>query len=196
MTTSFAHKARSTSVFKVLNGPRRELCLSLGIKLLNFAAYTVTNLTLTLWLSHEFGLSDPRSLAIVFSWGLTMTIITVLSGPLTDAIGVRRAFFLGIWVCLFARAVMIFCAKPLIALGIGLFSLAIGEALGTPALVASIRQFSTASQRSTSFSISYVLMSVGSFIAAYLFDWVRKHLGEHGHFRGCIVRYRLIESFS
>ena len=167
--------------FTVLKGAARELWLTFAMKLLNFAAYAVTNFTITLWLSHEFGYSDQQALAIVFSWGVSMTVVTLLVGPLTDAIGLRRTFFLGVWVCVLARLIMVFSNTPWIALSFGLFPLAVGEALGTPVLVAAVRKFSTTQQRSISFSLSYMLLNVGSFVAVYLFDWVRQHLGEHGH---------------
>ena len=167
--------------FTVLHGAARELWITFFVKLLNFAAYAVTNLTLKRWLSVEFGYSDQQALGIVAAWSLTMTVVTLLVGALTDAIGLRKAFFLGAWVCIAARAVMVFSTAPWIALAFGLFPLAIGEALGTPVLVAAVRKYSTTRQRSISFSASYMMMNVGSFAAAFLFDWVRQGLGERGH---------------
>ena len=54
--------------FMVLNGAARELWLSFAIKLLNFAAYAVTNLTLKRWLSTEFGYSDVDAIHLVLAW--------------------------------------------------------------------------------------------------------------------------------
>ena len=167
--------------FTVLHGAARELWVTFFVKLLNFAAYAVTNLTLKRWLSTEFGYSDQQALGIVAAWSLTMTVVTLLVGALTDAIGLRKAFFLGVWVCLVARGVMVFATVPWFALAFGLFPLALGEALGTPVLVAAVRKYSTTRQRSISFSASYMMMNVGSFAAAFLFDWVRQGLGERGH---------------
>ena len=166
--------------FTVLLGAARELWLTFAVKLLSYAAYAVTNLTLKLWLSSEFHYSDQQALAIVTAWAVGMTVVTLLVGALTDAIGLRRAFFLGIWVCIAARAVMVFCTVPWAALAFGLFPLAAGEALGTPVLIAAVRKFSTTRQRSISFSAAYMIMNIGSLAAAYLFDWVRQGLGEHG----------------
>jgi MFS family permease len=167
--------------FTVLNGAARELWLTFAMKFLNFAAYMVTNLTLKRWLSTEFHYSDQQALGIVAAWSVTMTVVTLLVGALTDAIGMRKAFFFGVWVCLGARLAMVFSTAPWMALTFGLFPLAVGEALGTPVLVAAVRKFSTTRQRSISFSVSYMVMNVGSFAAAYLFDFVRQGLGERGH---------------
>jgi MFS family permease len=167
--------------FTVLNGAARELWLVFVLKLLNFAAYSVTNSTLKLWLSSEFGYTDQQAFHTVATWAISMTVVTLLVGSLTDAIGLRKAFFLGIWVCVVARVVMVFATVPWIALTFGLFPLAVGEALGTPVLVAATRKYSTTRQRSISFSLVYMMLNVGSLAASFLFDWVRQGLGEHGH---------------
>lgn len=167
--------------FTVLNGAARELWLTFAVKLLNFAAYAVTNLALKRWLSADFGYSDQQALGLVAVWSLSMTVVTLLVGALTDAIGLRKTFFIGIWICLVARAVMVFSSTPWFAIAFGLFPLAVGEALGTPALVAAVRKFSTTRQRSIAFSASYMMVNVGSLLAAFIFDWVRQGLGERGH---------------
>ncbi len=167
--------------FTVLNGAARELWLAFALKLVNFAAYAVTNLTLKRWLSTEFGYSDQQALGLVAAWSITMTIVTLLVGALTDAVGLRKTFFLGVWICILARAVMVFAPTPWFAIAFGLFPLAIGEALGTPVLVAAVRKFSTTPQRSIAFSASYMMVNLGSLAAAFIFDWVRQGLGESGH---------------
>lgn len=168
--------------FTVLQGASRELWLVFILKFLNFAAYAVTNSTIVLWLSSQFHFDDKQASYTVMAWSITMTVTTVLVGSFTDAVGLRRTFFLGVWVCIFARAVMVFANVKWLALGFGLFPLAIGEALGTPVLVASVRCFSTTRQRSMSFSVLYAMGNVGSMCAGFLFDSLRRGLGEHGHY--------------
>jgi MFS family permease len=168
--------------FTVLQGAARELWLTFAVKFLAVAAYAVTNLTLKLWLSSEFGYSDQQALALVLGWSLTMTVVTLLVGSLTDALGLRRTFFLGVWVCLFARLVMALATNRWLALLGGLLPLAVGEALGTPVMVAAVRKYSNTPQRSISFSVFYLMMNVGFLVAGYLFDFVRRGLGEHGQF--------------
>jgi len=166
--------------FTVLKGAMRELWVSFIIKVLAIAAYQVMNMSLVPWLLRDFGYSEQEALGLVLTWSILMTVFTVLVGSLTDAIGLRRTFLLGVLVCLFARSVMTFTTVKWLALAGGLFPLAIGEALGTPVLVAAIRRYSTTDQRSISFSLFYVLMNVGFLIAAYIFDYVRWGLGKDG----------------
>lgn len=160
--------------FTVLRGAQRNLWLTFLIKFLIYTAYSITNKTVVLWLSKDLGFSDQAAGALVgWVWAPTMTVFTLLAGSLTDAIGLRRTFFLGVAICTFARSVMILTTGPTLALVCGLLPLAIGEALGTPVLLAATRVYSTTAQRSIAFSIIYALMNVGYFVAGYVFDFIR-----------------------
>ena len=171
------------SKFTVLKGAQRELWLTFAIKLLIILAYSVTNKTLIFWLSSDLGFNDQHASQLVgWVWAPAMTVFTLLAGSFTDAFGLRRTFFLGVFICLFARAVMAFSTIPWLSLGGGLLPLAIGEALGTPVLIAATRRYSTIRQRSIAFSIIYSVMNIGYLIAGFTYDWVRQTLGEHGQF--------------
>ena len=170
--------------FTVLKGAQRELWLMFLIKFLIYTAYSVTNKTLVLWLSKDLGFSDPAASELVgWIWAPAMTVFTLLAGSLTDAIGLRRTFFLGVTICTMARTVMVFTKIPSLALVCGLLPLAIGEALGTPVLLAATRRYSTVKQRSISFSIIYMIMNVGYLAAGYIFDYIRQ-LDLHPNFFG------------
>jgi MFS family permease len=171
---------RFLAKFTVLRGAPRELWLTFAIKFLGVTAYKVTNLTLVLWLSFDFGYSDQKALGLVAAWALSMTVFTLLVGSLTDAIGLRKTFFLGVWLCLAARAVMAFTTVKWLAVAGGLVPLAMGEALGTPVLIAAVRRYSNTRQRSVSFSLLYTIMNVGFLLASFIFDYIRQGLGEHG----------------
>src|SRR5213596_4031544 len=161
--------------FTVLKGAQRELWLTFLIKFFIYTAYSVTNKTMVLWLSHDLGFSDQASGAIVgWVWAPAMTVFTLLAGSITDAIGLRRTFFLGVAICTVARSVMVATTIPSLALACGVLPLAVGEALGTPVLLAATRRYSTVAQRSISFSIIYMIMNVGYFAAGWIFDYVRQ----------------------
>ena len=91
--------ARFLGKFMVLRGAARELWITFVVKLLVIAAYALTNSTLVLWLSSDLGYSDQKALAMVAFWSLSMTVVTLLVGPLTDALGLRKTFFLGVGIC-------------------------------------------------------------------------------------------------
>jgi MFS family permease len=166
--------------FTVLKGAQRELWLTFLLKFLIYVAYSVTNKTMVLWLSRDLGFSDQAAGAIVgWGWAPAMTVFTLLAGSLTDAIGLKRTFYLGVAICTVARTVMVTTTVPWLALSCGVLPLAIGEALGTPVLLAATRCYSTTAQRSISFSLIYMVMNVGYLAAGYIFDFVRR---SSGHF--------------
>src|SRR5262245_48025625 len=170
--------------FTVLKGAQRELWLTFLIKFLIYTAYSVTNKTMVLWLSKDLGFSDQAAGALVgWVWAPAMTIFTLLAGSITDAIGLRRTFFVGVAICTVARSVMVVTTIPWLALACGVLPLAIGEALGTPVLLAATRRYSTVAQRSMSFSIIYMIMNVGYIAAGWIFDYVRQ-LNSHVTFFG------------
>jgi hypothetical protein len=161
--------------FTVLRNARRELWLTFLLKFLIYVAYSVTNKTMILWLSKDLGFSDQAAGAIVgWGWAPAMTVFTLLAGSLTDAIGLKRTFYLGVAICTVSRAVMVGTTIPWLALICGVLPLAIGEALGTPVLLAATRRYSTTAQRSMSFSIVYMVMNIGYLAAGYIFDFVRR----------------------
>lgn len=169
--------------FLVLKGAVPELWITFTVKFLGILAYSLANSTLVLWLSYDLGYSDISAGSLVFGWSALMTFFTVLVGSLTDAIGLRKAFLFGIWICVAARLLMTFTTIKLLALGGGLVLLAAGEALGTPVLVAAVRRYSTTAQRSIAYALFYAIMNLGFFVAGFIFDYVRKHVGEpHGIF--------------
>jgi MFS family permease len=161
--------------FTVVFGARRELWITFLLKFLIYVAYSVTNKTMVLWLSRDLGFSDQAAGAIVgWGWAPAMTVFTLLAGSVTDAIGLKRTFYLGVAICTVARGVMVVTTIPWLALTCGVLPLAIGEALGTPVLLAATRRYSTTAQRSMSFSLIYMVMNVGYLAAGYIFDFVRR----------------------
>src|SRR5204862_4629662 len=141
-----------------------------------YVAYSVTNKTMVLWLSRDLGFSDQAAGAIVgWGWAPAMTVFTLLAGSITDAIGLKRTFYVGVAICTVARAVMVTTTIPWLALSCGVLPLAVGEALGTPVLLAATRCYSTTPQRSISFSVIYVVMNIGYLAAGWIFDFVRQH---------------------
>jgi MFS family permease len=161
--------------FLILKGAQRELWLTFLIKFFIYTAYSVTNKTMVLWLSKDLGFSDQASGALVgWVWAPAMTVFTLLAGSVTDAIGLRRTFFLGVLICTIARSVMVVTTIPWLALTCGVLPLAVGEALGTPVLLAATRCYSTTQQRSMAFSVIYAIMNVGYWVAGWIFDFVRR----------------------
>lgn len=146
-----------------------------------YLAYILENLAykcgaagvLPLWLSSDLGFSDVKAGAWIATWSAIMTLITVMVGSLTDAMGIRRTFLLGFIVCLVARCVMVLTVSHWIVLPFGLYLQAVGIALMIPVMIAAVKKFSNAAQRSVAFSLYYALMNLGFACGDSIFDHVR-----------------------
>ncbi|MCX6866621.1 MAG: MFS transporter [Verrucomicrobia bacterium] len=157
-----------------------------------YIAYVLENLAyklgaasvLPLWLSSDLGFDDVKAGAMVAGWSAIMTLITLFIGSLTDALGIRRTFLLGFTVCLFSRIVMTTSVNRWIALPGGLYLQAIGLALMVPVMIAAVKRYSNAAQRSVAFSLYYALMNLGFAGGDWILDRVRAKppvgLGEYG----------------
>ncbi len=167
--------------FLVLKGAIRELWSIFACKIMAIVAYGLCNSTIILWLSKDLGWSDIEAGTIVAFWSTILTLITVMVGSLVDAIGIKKALIIGFVICVFSRLVMSLTTNNAIVLPLGLMPLAVGEALLVPVMVAAIKLYTTAAQRSMAFSIFYAMMNVGFAIAGYFFDQVRRVMGEGGH---------------
>src|ERR1019366_445600 len=98
--------------------------------------------------------------AMMAVWSAIMTLITVMIGSLTDAMGIRRTFLFGFVICLASRCVMTVTVEKWIVLPFGLYLQALGLALMVPVMIAGVKKYSNAAQRSVAFSLYYALMNL------------------------------------
>lgn len=167
--------------FTMLRTAPRELWIILAAYVLENAAYKLSSgSVLPLWLSQQLGMADTTKGLTIGIWSALVTFFTVLVGSYTDAVGIRKTFLLGFWVCVFARIAMLFSSPTVVPLGLGLLPLALGLALMSPVMSAAMKRYSNAAQRSVAFSLYYALMNLGFAIGDRLFDHLRHVMGEEG----------------
>ncbi len=164
--------------------PRELWIIYIAYILENLAYKTGAASVLPLWLSSDLGFDDIKAGAMVAAWSAIMTLITVFVGSLTDAMGIRRTFLLGFVICLISRVVMTTSVSRWIALPGGLYLQALGLALMVPVMIAAVKRYSNAAQRSVAFSLYYALMNLGFACGDWILDRIRATppvgLGEHG----------------
>ncbi|MEW6073356.1 MAG: MFS transporter [Planctomycetota bacterium] len=164
--------------FTTLRGAPRELWLIYGTKVLEILAYAAMNSILVLWLSADLGFSDARAGDVIAWWSTVITLVTVAVGSLVDAIGIKKSFLLGFWLCLASRGVMAFADSAWIALPLGMLPLAVGLALMVPVMNAALKRYATKKQQTMAFALFYMMMNLGFMLAGFLIDGVRGRLGE------------------
>jgi MFS family permease len=151
-----------------LAGAPRGLWITFGLKMVIVTAYKLLNVVITGWAIKDLHLNDAQSQWVFAIWGTFIMVATLISGSLTDALGMRRTLMLGLILSVVFRSVMFASTNVWVALLFGMLPAAIGEAFCTPVLVAATRKFTTPEQRSVAFSIFYAIMNAG-FLIAYFF---------------------------
>jgi MFS family permease len=159
--------------FRVMKGSPRELWLIYATKVLEILAYGLMSSTIVLWLSADMGFSDAKTGDYIAYWSAVMTLFTVLVGSLVDAIGIKKSFLLGFWLCLISRAVMTASSSVWIAIPFGLILLAVGLAFMIPVMNAALKRYATTKQQTIAFALFYVLMNVGFVLSGLLMDYLR-----------------------
>jgi len=160
-----------------LAGSPRELWFTFSLKLFSVTAYKLITVVLVSYLMKDCGVKDSQAQWLFGIWGMFMSISTLLSGSLTDALGLRRTLLIGLTLCLVTRVVMIVSSNTWVVLGCGLIPLAIGEALCTPVLVAATRRYTSTTQRSVAFSVFYAILNLGFMFAYFVRDAVQSSIG-------------------
>jgi MFS family permease len=168
--------------FTVLFGAVRELWIVFILVVTTNLAYRLVNITLSLWLTSDLGLSDQQTGLAVMLWSAGLSLSIVLVGSLTDALGLRKTFLLGFALCIISRIFLTFTTAKALAFSGGMAVLAVGEGMGAPVTIAALRRYTTTAQRSIAYSLFYAIMNGGYFIGFYLYDILRAGMGEHGRF--------------
>jgi MFS family permease len=161
---------------KLRIGPVAAVVLGLS----SVTAYKILNFSVSMWLIRDLGFSEASAGMIIVVWGVFMSVATIVSGSLTDVLGLRKTLLFGVSVCVATRLVMALGPHPYIALLLGLIPLAVGEALCTPVLVAALRLYSKPSQRTVAFSLFYGLMNFGFMFGYFISDGITGRMKDGG----------------
>lgn len=159
---------------ELLKAPR-DLWLVYAAKLTESIAYFAVVNILILYLHDDLRFSDETSGTI---FGATFTVVSLLvfvSGVIADAMGKRRALIVAAATLIVGRGLLAFSevrALPLLGLAIGCW----GVATMKPVLIAAVKAKAPESIRSFAFSIYYVVMNLGAFLAGWLVAGLRLSL--------------------
>ncbi len=163
------------SDLRALLGAPRDLWIVYGAKLTESIAYFAVVNVLILYLHDDLRFSDELSGTLFGGRYTIVSLLVFVSGFIADAMGKRRALIVAALTLIVGRALLLVSevpALPLIGLAIGSW----GVATMKPVLVAAVKAKAPESIRSFAFSIYYVVMNLGAFIAGRLVSWLRIEL--------------------
>lgn len=162
------------SEFKILKDASREFWLINGVIFFDGLAYFSMVNVLLLFLTNNGGFSDNDAAKWFGIYSMFLTAFVFAVGAICDTIGIRRSFFIGIPLLIIARGVFgffpMFLSGPLLqwSIIVVLFGMAFGIAFMGPVTTTALRRFTTKENRSTAFSVYYLIMNVGAIIAGVI----------------------------
>ncbi len=166
------------SYAKGLKGCPYEIYLLFFTKVTEYSAYGAINISFILYLSADMGLSDIAAGTFMGSYGVMVTLMVMIVGPVCDSIGIKKTLLFGAYTLLFSRILMPFMPNIYLAFLLGFFPMAFGIAITGPVLSVGIKRFTTKETAALGFGLFYTLMNIGWAVGAQLFDTMRGIFGE------------------
>lgn len=160
------------SDFRQLMKAPRDLWIVYGAKLTESVAYFAVVNVLILYLHDDLRFSDEWSGSLYGARYTFVSALVFLSGFIADAMGKRRALIVAASTLIVGRSLLLFSEVrwvPLAGLLIGCW----GVATMKPVLVSAVKQHAPLEIRSFAFSIYYVVMNLGAFVAGHLVAGLR-----------------------
>jgi dipeptide/tripeptide permease len=149
------------------------------LKLLESLAYFAAYNVLILYLSDELHYTDREAGTIAGTWLTAVSLFTFTAGAVADAAGIRRALLASVLSCLLGRVVLAVTHERAAALvGLALMSYGVGAMF--PTMAAGVRRLTDKRTVSFGFSLYYVVMNLGAFIAGPLVSSIRRKFA-HTH---------------
>mmetsp|Transcript_8125 Transcript_8125/g.12227 ORF Transcript_8125/g.12227 Transcript_8125/m.12227 type:complete len:508 (+) Transcript_8125:129-1652(+) len=155
--------------FRSLKGSPSELWLAYILKFLDSYSYFSFSLSMTLFLSNDFGYDDLQAGTIYGAWGSLVVLFGLTSGPLIDKLGVATSLKLGFIISFVARC-LIFYTSSRVHLLLAIMLLSFGNCLGIPVLSVGIRRYTNEENRGFAFGLFYVIMNVAVLLSGPTVD--------------------------
>ncbi len=150
----------------------RELWLVFAASTLEYVGVFSFLVTLALWLTSDFHMSDQRAGWWAATFSTLITLFMFFVGSIADVLGMRRTLVLSFGLSAVLRAAMALAPSTAVALP-ALIGFAFAFAAGSPVLQASVHRYSTKESRAFAFSLWYVSFNIGGVISGILVDAAR-----------------------
>ena len=158
--------------FRELLAAPRDLWIIYAVKLLESISYFAVLAILILYLHDDLRFSDEMSGLIFGTWGTVVSLLTFLAGFVADAMGQRKALIIAALTAVIGRAMLLGSEVAVLPLT-GLIISAWAVASMKPVMTAAIKTHAPAKIRAFAYSIFYVVMNLGAFIANHVVSWLR-----------------------
>lgn len=138
----------------------------------SFAWYSDSMSFVTL-MSEEFKMTDVEAGWAYGEWGLSLSILAFISGPLIDRIGFKMSIVFGAALSIIARLAIAFSTNVSVTLWITYTVYAFGTNFIGSSISIGTKRYMRGGETSSSFSIQYTISNLGAFVGFNSVDWFR-----------------------
>lgn len=168
------------SYAKGLKTSPREIWFVSISQIIEFTAYSIMLMTLTLFLSSDLGLSDVQAGNYMGAWNVSYTILIIGVGSLVDAVGIKKVLLMGTILAIFSRFFLFVSTNFWVITLLGFVPQALSVAFFSPVISVALKRYTKSDTSALGFAMFYTLMNVGYAIGGLIFDWIRQVYGEYG----------------
>lgn len=175
--------------------PREIWFVSIS-QIIEYTAYSIMLMTLTLFLSSDLGLSDVAAGNYMGTWNLAYTLLIFGVGSLVDAVGIKKVLLIGTILAIFSRFFLFLTTNFWVVTLLGFVPQAVSVAFMSPVISVALKRYTKSDTSALGFAMFYTLMNVGFAMGGLIFDGIREVYGEYGNIAipllGEISTYRFI----
>ena len=161
------HKLRASTAWqriRTLGGAPREMWVTTVVVriMLAFTYFTLASFFVA-HVEFEYGYTDSQSTKLFGVWGCMISFFSLLTGPLIDYVGVRKAIVVGALLLVVGLTMFAFAFTSGWLFIVAVFVLVpAGIALGLPVCDVGSKQYSYAKNSNVVFSLAYSMNNVGA----------------------------------
>lgn len=163
--------------FRGLRGSPRELWIVFAVKFLESIAFFAIYNLISTYLRDDLRLGDEAAGSIAGIWLTAISVMTFFSGFVADSLSLRSALLVSVTSCLVGRVILTFSTtRPLAYTALAIMSWGVASML--PTMTAAVRRYTGKRSVSFGFSLFYVMMNLGAFVAPRTMSWFKRHFRE------------------
>ena len=151
----------------------RELLLVYVATFFEYVGVFSFLVTLPLWLSSDFGMSDKQAGFWAATFSTLVTLFVFLMGSIADAVGVRKTLLLSFSLAAATRLAMSLAPNAQSAIAT-LLAFGFAYATTSPVLQTAVQRASSKGTRAFAFTLWYVSFNLGGVVSGLMVDGARR----------------------
>lgn len=157
----------------LVKGAPLDLWIIIIVVFMESFAYFSVSMIFMMTLEEEYGMNDVESSSVYAMFGVGVSIHSILFGWVVDKLFIRKSMLVHVGMLAVSKILLgLFPSRVMLWIMI-LGPLSFGLSIGATAVMVAIRRYTAVESRSVGFSLKYISMNIGAFVASPVADIVR-----------------------